>query len=154
MTTPRRTATALAIAMLIGSGCAASRQRELERLSRRVESRLKSEQSQALASQLTDAERRQRLEHLTSLRYTLSAADIGLASVPRLVSEPQRPVAYDVLEEVYSTIEWNIPLGPGDALRGLPRGFSGGAFDFSALADPARATAPGSLPVITTPRNP
>lgn len=108
------------------AGCALTRHDQLERQSDRVEATLKKEQSRVLRLEESHAERAPRLEHLTQLRWTLSAANIGLAAVPRLIAEPQRDLAYDVLEETYDTIDWNIPLGPGDAKRSLPSRFSNG----------------------------
>lgn len=118
----------LALLMLVPvvSGCALSRQGQLERKSERIESHLKGEQARVLKMSADDGERGARLDHLTQLRWTLSAANIGLAAVPRVVAEPQRDLAYDVLEEAYDTIDWNIPLGPGDTKRALPSRFSGG----------------------------
>ncbi len=113
----------LAGLMVLG-GCAASRVDQLHRKADRVEASLKGEQRRVLA--LTSADRAQRLDHLNSLRTTLSAANVGLGAVPHLVEPDKRDVAYDVLEEVYDTIEWNIPLGPGDPQRPLPSRFSNG----------------------------
>ena len=94
-------------------------------MSKRVGANLRAEQHVALSNSATTAEeRQQRLEHLTSLRYVLSSANIALGTVPRVVDRAQRPLVYDVLEEVYSTIDWNIPLGAGDAMRPLPMGFA------------------------------
>ncbi len=139
-----RTLSLIGLALLL-SGCAVSRHQELKRMSGRVAKTLRNEQSLALDAEYANAlDRESRLDHLTALRTTLSAANIGLASVPRVVPEPQRPLAYDVLEEVYTTIDWNIPLGPGDTLRSLPDAFSGGVLDVSRLADPTRT--PGILP--------
>ncbi|GJM20070.1 MAG: hypothetical protein DHS20C14_22830 [Phycisphaeraceae bacterium] len=143
-----RTVPALLVLVLLLPGCAITRHGELKRVSRRVESRLQDEQSTALRTRFDSRlARDQRLDHLTSLRYTLSAANVGLATVPRLVPEPQRPMAYDVLEEVYSTIDWNIPLGPGDALRPLPDAFSGGVLDLLWLSE-RPAAGPGGSPTI------
>lgn len=117
-----------ALVVLLGvalAGCATGRLAKLERKSERVASQLKAEQRRVVAS--GDANRQARLDHLTQLRATLSAANVGRGIVPHAIPPEQRGVAYDVLEEVYDTIEWNIPLGPGDAnLRALPSQFQGG----------------------------
>jgi hypothetical protein len=46
--------------------------------------------------------------------------------VPHTVPADKRDIAYDVLDEAYDTIQWNIPLGPRDQKRVLPRGFENG----------------------------
>lgn len=107
-------------------GCALTRYDELKQQSRSVEARLKKEQSRVLTLKDSQADRAARLDHLTQLRWTLSAANIGLASVPRLITEDKREIAYDVLEETYDTIDWNIPLAPTDVKRELPAQFNGG----------------------------
>lgn len=131
-----RTILIIAAACLVLGGCKLTRHDELKTESRRVAERLRAEQSVALSAGAST--RAQKLEHLTSLRYTLSAANVALASVPRVVPEDDRPLAYDVLEEVYSTIDWNIPLMPGDELRVLPSQFAGGRLDLSAAPEPGR----------------
>jgi hypothetical protein len=68
-----------------------------------------------------------RLAHLEGLHNTLSAANVGLGTVPVLLQGSQQDVAYDVIEEVFATIEWNTPLGPGDAVKPLPAGFANNA---------------------------
>lgn len=122
---------AVVAAMLLG-GCAASRYDQLRARSREVGQLLATEQRAAL-SETAGAPRQQRLDHLTGLHYTQSAADIALGSVRHVVPDEQHDLAYDVLDEVYDTIEWNIPLTPGEALRPLPAAFSGNALDLSAL---------------------
>jgi len=126
-----------AIAALALGGCATSRVDQLHRRADEVKAELMSEQRKALA--LSATERSQRLDHLSSLRATLSAANVGLGAVPHLVEPGKRDIAYDVLEEVYDTIEWNIPLGPGDMLRPLPSEFSGGTLNL----DNVRRGGPG-----------
>ena len=101
------------------TGCAMSRADKLEAKSERVEKALLTEQRRIIETQ--DAERQARLDHLTQLRALLSAANISLGVVPH-----KRDIAYDVLDEAYDTIQWNIPLGPRDQKRGLPRGFENG----------------------------
>ncbi|MBL8745614.1 MAG: hypothetical protein JNK58_04565 [Phycisphaerae bacterium] len=118
----------LALALALG-GCAFTRHDQLRQQSTRVETRLKKEQSRVLSLAREDAERAARLDHLTELRWTLSAANIGLAAVPRLVPIDKRDLAYDVLEETYDTIDWNIPLGPADHARPLPARFNAGTLN-------------------------
>lgn len=124
MNHPARLLSATLAGLMLLGGCAASRVDQLHRKADRVEASLKGEQRRILS--LDTADRAQRLDHLSSLRATLSAANVGLGAVPHLVEPSQRDVAYDVLEEVYDTIEWNIPLGPGDRQRPLPSRFSNG----------------------------
>lgn len=106
-------------------GCAQSREQQLRAKSERVASQLQGEQRRVL-SLAGDPSRQARLDHLTQLRATLSAANIGLGTVPYLLEEPERPMAYNVLEEVYETIAWNIPLGPGEPKKPLPDAFRDG----------------------------
>lgn len=116
-------------------GCAVSRHDQLKSMSGRVEKSLRAEQSRVIA--LTDDPTRgARLDHLSQLKYTLSAANVGLGAVPYAIDEAQRPMAYDVLEEVYSTIDWNIPLGPNDPKRALPQQFSSGTLQLNNSATP------------------
>lgn len=106
------------------TGCAMSRADKLEAKSERVEQALLAEQRRIIETQ--DAERQARLDHLTQLRTLLSAANISLGVVPHTVPADKRDIAYDVLDEAYDTIQWNIPLGPRDQKRVLPRGFENG----------------------------
>ena len=115
-------------------GCAVSRHQEVKAQSRRVEGRLKQEQAVALADSPASPElREERLEHLSGLRLSLSAANVALGTVPRVVPEPERALAYDILEEVYATIDWNIPLLPGEGVRAMPAGFNGGVLNLGAV---------------------
>ncbi len=115
--------TLLAAVLLITSGCATTRLDQLRNKADRVETALKAEQSKVLSQ--SDRERQQRLTHLSTLRGTLSAANVGLGAA-RYLPEEDRELAYDVLDEVYGTIDWNIPLGSGQPLRPLPSQFSNG----------------------------
>jgi hypothetical protein len=74
-----------------------------------------------------DTTRRARLEHLNEMQYSLRAANIGLAAIPWMPfnSEQDRDLALDVMDEVYDTIDWNIPLGPDDPKRPYPAQWSG-----------------------------
>jgi hypothetical protein len=112
------------LAML--SGCTSSRLGQLEKKAGRVEKQLLSERSRVLGMESASMERSARMDHLSQLRMTLSAANVGRGTIPLLVEEAQRPVAYDVIDEVYSTIEWNIPLLPTDpARKQMPASFAG-----------------------------
>jgi hypothetical protein len=102
------------------TGCA-SRYDQLRTKSGRVESALVAERTKVSATDATD--RSARLSHLSDLRATLSAANVGLGAT-RYIPKEQREVAYDILDEVYGTIEWNIPLGPTDKKKSLPSSFS------------------------------
>ena len=114
------------ISSVILIGCATSPQEKLEARAGSVASLLKREQSKAIALPAGDASRAAKLSHLTSLHTTMSAANVGLATVPYLLDEMQRPTAYSILREVYETIEWNAPLLPGDThMKMLPSEFTG-----------------------------
>jgi hypothetical protein len=102
------------------TGCA-SRYDQLRTKSGRVESALIAERTKVSATDATD--RSARLSHLSDLRATLSAANVGLGAT-RYIPKEQREVAYDILDEVYGTIEWNIPLGPTDKKKPLPSSFA------------------------------
>ena len=99
----------------------ASRYDQLRAKSDRVESALVAERTKVSAADASD--RSARLSHLSELRTTLSAANVGLGAT-RYIPKEQRDVAYDILEEVYGTIEWNIPQGPSDKKKSLPSSFS------------------------------
>jgi hypothetical protein len=114
--------------LVLAVGCAMSPQAKLEARSESVASLLKREQAKAVALPAGDSVRAAKLSHLTGLHTTMSAANVGLATVPYLLDESQRPTAYSVLREVYETIEWNVPLMPGDTtMKMLPAEFAGGA---------------------------
>lgn len=115
----RRTPLALAATLLL-TGCA-SRYDQLRAKSGRVEAALVAERTKVSAAAPSDSSAR--LSHLSDLRATLSAANVGLGAT-RYIPTEQREVAYDILDEVYGTIEWNIPLGPGDKKKPLPSNFS------------------------------
>lgn len=119
-------------------GCAVSRYAQLQKKSDKVESALKSEQRRVLGSQ-AESDRQARLDHLTDLRLTLSAADIGLSTVKYAVPAEEQDLAYDVIEQVYDTIDWNIPLGPSEAKRQLPAQFSGGKLNLGQLKSNSRS---------------
>jgi hypothetical protein len=107
-------------------GCSVSRYAQLKEKSGEVESSLRSEQRRVVALPAGEPERAARLDHLTGLRAMLSAANIGLGATRYAVPEDKKDLAYDVLDEAYGTIEWNIPLGPSEPKRAMPSRFSGG----------------------------
>ncbi len=119
----------LATTIVASTGCAMSREQQLARKADKVESALKTEQRRVLTLPSLDPQRDARLDHLTTLRTTLSAANIARGSITHFLPPEQRPTAYDVLDEAYETIEWNIPLGPGERLRPMPAGFANGTLN-------------------------
>jgi hypothetical protein len=121
----------LALLPLLG-GCALSRYDQLQRKSDKVESALKSEQRRVLDLS-ADFNRQVRLDHLSDLRLSLSATDIGLSTVKYAVPAEEQNLAYDVIEQVYDTIDWNIPLGPDQAKRPMPAQFTNGRLNLSNL---------------------
>ncbi len=109
------------------AGCATSRYDQLLSKAGRVESDLKKEQKKVLALEASDPARASKLDHLTSLRAQLSAANVGLSTVRHALPDDKKDIGYDVLDQVYDTIDWNIPLGPNDkGLKAMPRSFSSG----------------------------
>jgi hypothetical protein len=106
-------------------GCAVSRSDQLHRKADRVGSALEKERDRVVAMSEGSADRSGRIQHLTTLRNQLSAANVGLGTV-RLLPPETRDTAYDVLDQAYDTIKWNIPLGPADPKRALPLQFSDG----------------------------
>jgi hypothetical protein len=147
----------LAVAALVSGGCAVTRQQQLERSAEALAGKLTAERDRVLAVYvMKDDERVPRLEHLSGLRYTLSAANVALAAVPRVVPEGDRDLAYDVIEEVHGVIGWNIPLGPKDPKRALPALFAGNELNVAGLraggAGGAGAGAGGSAGSAVRPR--
>jgi len=122
----------LALTLLL-SACA-SRYDELRAESARVETALTREQALVLNTDKSPADRQQRLDYLSQLRTTLSAANIGLSTIKYVVPADKQPIAYDVLQEVYGTIKWNIPLGPNDAKKQLPPLFKNNTLNISELS--------------------
>lgn len=114
----------LAVVMGLGlGGCAMTREGQLRAKSDRIASELTKERQRVLDTNNLD--RDARLGHLNTLRTTLSAANIGLGST-RYLPEADRDMAFDVIEEALTTIEWNIPLGPRDQLKQMPSQFQDG----------------------------
>lgn len=114
-------------------GACASRYDELRSESARVETALTKEQALVLNTDKSPADRQQRLDYLSQLRTTLSAANIGLSTIKYVVPADKQPIAYDVLQEVYGTIKWNIPLGPSDAKKQLPPLFKNNSLNINEL---------------------
>jgi hypothetical protein len=141
----------IALAGLLSASCATSRLAQLEKTARGVESHLIKERGRVLAMPAGDATRPVRLDHLTQLRATLSAANIGLGTVPYLLEEAQRPMAYDVLEEVYATIDWNIPLGPDQPKKQLPAQFMGNTLNLNGSRAGSPITPMPITPIRSTP---
>lgn len=115
----------LAASFTLG-GCSVSRYGQLKEKASDVESSLRSEQRRVVALPAGEVERSARLDHLTNLRAMLSAANIGLGATRYAVPEDKRDLAYDILDEAYGTIEWNIPLGPTEPKRAMPTRFNNG----------------------------
>lgn len=135
-------------------GCAQSRAEKLADRAEGVEKSLVKERDRVL-EEASGAERSARIDHLQKLQLQLRAANISRAVAPRLLEGEQVDMAYDVLDEVYGTINWNIPLEPGDAaLKPLPSLFGPAGLDFDSLAPGASRTkraAPGEGAPVTPP---
>jgi hypothetical protein len=144
----------LAAVLIPLAGCAVSREDQLRRTADRLESKLGAEQARVLALPPTDAERAARLDNLTGLRSTLSGAKISVGAVSGFVPEQYRGMAYDTIDEVFSTIDWNIPLGPGDQKRGLPNAFSASGLNYAAFGGATRPATPSGIspPVVPSAR--
>lgn len=121
----------LCVHLLALGGCSQSRQAKLERKGEAVRASLIKERNRVLAMPAGTADRAGRLAHLEGLHNTLSAANVGLGTVPLLLQGSQQDVAFDVIEEVYATIEWNTPLAPGDAMRPMPAAFANNTLNLS-----------------------
>lgn len=135
----RLIAVAALTALPLLGGCALSRYDQLQRKSDKVESALKSEQKRVL-NLSADPSRQARLDHLSDLRLTLSATDIGLSTVKYAIPADEQTLAYDVIEQVYDTIDWNIPLGPEQAKRPMPAQFTNGRLNLSNLRSNINST--------------
>ncbi len=109
------------------SGCSKSRLEMVRDKADAVEGNLKSEQKRVLKLGPQETTRRARLEHLNQMQYSLRAANIGLAAIPWMPfdTEQDRDLALDIMDEVYDTIDWNIPLGPDDPKRPFPAQWTG-----------------------------
>ncbi|MDX2146970.1 MAG: hypothetical protein SFZ23_05560 [Planctomycetota bacterium] len=129
--------------LLAGGGCV-SRADQLRARGREVEAALIAERDRVLqAPTIQAAERDARLDQLTRYRGTLSAANVAVGAIANIPTSTLREPAYDAVEELYSTIMWNIPLGPGEKIRDLPLGFRSGQFNVNELTGstgPSRPT--------------
>lgn len=132
MTLHRTLVLPLVISLLF-LACCASRYDQLKTESARVENSLVKEQRLVLDSDKYAADRQQRLDYLSQLRTTLSAANIGLSTIKYVVPADKQPIAYDVLDEVYGTIKWNIPLGPTEPKKQLPALFKNNSLNINEL---------------------
>jgi hypothetical protein len=132
-------AVALLVAVPFASGCAQTRAEKLADKASGVGHALIHERDRVLALDAVP-ERSARLDHLSTLRLELSAANISRAAAPRLLEPQDVETAYDVLDEVYSTIDWNIPLAPGDAAsKPFPALFGPAGLNFEGLRARPRA---------------
>lgn len=133
------TAALMLLVTTVAGGCALSRADQLARQSDKVESRLLRERDRVMRMGPEAPDAAERLDHLSDLRTQLTFADAARKLAPRLLQDPaQVDAAFDLLEEVYSTIDWNIPLSPRDAgWRAMPSVFGPQGFDFSRLNEPA-----------------
>lgn len=134
------------------SGCGQSRAAQLRDVAAGIERRLTSERDVTFASMGDKGARSEKISHLTTLRTALSVANVSLVAVPIVLPETgQRDVAYGVLQEVYATIDWNIPIVDQSGQRMLPALFSpGSGLDFAAIQ---RGQQPGSLAPIPNPNS-
>jgi hypothetical protein len=107
---------------------------DLRDRARHVERQLLAQRDRAMADTATA---RARLAPLTNLRLALSVANVSLAAVEtELVKPEHRSVAYSVMDEVYGTIDWNIPLAGvagSEQLRTMPTLFAPTGLNFSAI---------------------
>lgn len=140
------TVSCVLMSLLIGlSGCSQTRAQKLASKADDVSDALVAERDRVLEL-APGAERSDRLDHLKSLQMQLRAANISRAAAPRLLEADQVDMAYDVLEEVYGTIDWNIPLGASDpSAKSLPAAFGATGLNFSSLKSTTPAT-PGIAP--------
>lgn len=124
------------VGLLLLTGCAATREMSLKARADAVEASLRKEQQRVLALPESDATRSARLDHLNILRETLMGVNVARGVVRDTVPSQFKDVAYDAIEEAYSTIEWNMPLGPGDAKGTMPSQWTGSTMNFGTLGAP------------------
>lgn len=119
----------LSMQVVLG-GCSQSRAQKLAARASDVEDSLLEERDRVLTMS-QGVERSARLDHLSSLNLQLRAANISRAAAPMLLEGQQVDMAYDVLDEVYGTIDWNIPLARDDVqAKALPSLFERTGLDF------------------------
>ena len=145
MRTPKPLAIlALAALLILLPACNTSRYAQLRARSDEIKDSLVAERDLAIRMQARrglQADGDRKLNHVSSLRNTLTVVDIGLVATRRVLPEADRPLAYDAIEQAYDAIEWNIPLLPGQGTRPLPAAFTGGGFDVNQfLSAPAART--------------
>ena len=128
----------LAAVTASSGGCVVSRAEQLAHQSDRVETKLLRERDRVIAAKVTTQDATARLDHLSDLRMQLTVADAARKLAPRVLQDPvQVDSAYDIIEEVYSTIDWNIPLMPGESTwKPMPAMFGPAGLDFSKLTKP------------------
>lgn len=107
------------------AGCSVSREQRLRDRSSHISDTLSRERQRILESDVSSDVRASHLDHFNTLKASLTAVNLALGSVNRLPAQG-RDMAYDVIEVAYDTIEWNIPLGPGDRPRPMPEGLADG----------------------------
>ena len=143
-TRPMLSLLALAALLILLPACTTSRYGQLRARSANVKEALEAERDEVLIKVAAPEGYRgldERLDHLSALRNSLTVVDLGLAATRRLLPEADRPLAYDTIEQAYDTIEWNIPLPPGQGTRPLPPAFTGGGFDINRFRS-SRVTQP------------
>jgi small-conductance mechanosensitive channel len=111
------------------TACAVSREDRLRDKADRLNDKLVDEREKILDNPQFVESRDAQLTHLTTLRTTLSAINIGLGST-RYLAEQDRDLAYDVIEEAYDTIEWNIPYASPSMQKTMPMQFQNGVLNF------------------------
>lgn len=111
------------------TACAVSREDRLRDKADRLNDKLIDEREKILDNAQFAESRDAQLTHLTTLRTTLSAINIGLGST-RYLAEQDRELAYDVIEEAYDTIEWNIPYASPSMQKTMPLQFQNGVLNF------------------------
>jgi hypothetical protein len=135
------------LTVVLLTGCTQSRAQKLAARADKVETALTRERDRVLELP-AGPERSARLDHLSSLNLQLRAANISRVAAPRLLTGEQVDMAFDVLDEVYGTINWNIPLAPSDTrAKPLPDLFTGAGLDFNRFtAAPMTQPAPAQPP--------
>lgn len=128
-----RRAVVLLAALLPLASCAMSREQELRKKSDAVEAQLLGEQQRIVELPAAEPNRAPRLAHLTKLRTLLSATDIAFSTAKHSLPDDRRAIAYDVIEQAYDTIQWNIPLGPADPQREMPAAMRDGVLNLNEL---------------------
>jgi hypothetical protein len=121
--------TALICMTVFLTACTVTREDRLRAKADRLNDKLIDEREKVLDNAQFAESRDAQLTHLTTLRTTLSAINLGLGST-RYLAEQDRDLAYDVIEEAYDTIEWNIPYAAPSLQKTMPLQFQNGALKF------------------------